>query len=206
MARVFKYLFSLLGGFFALRLRSHCWLLLFVVTLAPAARSADILSMDIASDKGTYTMTSEVWFDATIEQVFEVYQNWGYSTRFSSAIVEARDMEPDEEGRAQFYVRNKGCIFFFCQSFERQGYVESERNLVLRAFANPETSDFHHSNESWKFLARDGGTVVTYDLTISPKFWIPPGIGPFLIKRKLKDNGGRAVDRIEIIAQELDVE
>ena len=98
MARVFKYLISLLGGFFALRLRSHCWLILFAVTLAPAARSADILSMDIASDKGTYTMTSEVWFDATIEQVFEVYQNWGYSTRFSSAIVEARDMEPDEEG------------------------------------------------------------------------------------------------------------
>ena len=184
-------------------MRAHCWLILFAVTFAPAARSADILSIDVASDKGTYTMTSEVWFDATIEQVFEVYQKWEYSTRFSSAIVEARDMEPDEQGRAQFYIRNRGCVLFFCQSFERQGYVESETNLVLRAFANPETSDFHHSNESWTFLARDGGTVVTYDLTMSPKFWIPPGIGPFLIKRKLKNNGGRAVDRIEVIAREL---
>lgn len=172
-----------------------------IMAVVPVAQSAEILSISVDSDEGIYTMTSEVWFNASVEQIYAVYKSWDYSTQFSSAIVEARDMEPDQQGRAQFYVRNKGCVLFFCQSFERQGYVESELNAVVRAIANPETSDFHLSKESWQFLARDGGTIVTYDLLMRPKFWIPPGIGPYILKRKLKKSGGDAVDRIEVIAQ-----
>jgi len=174
-----------------------------LLALSQAVQSADILSIEVDNDKGTYTLTSEVWFDATIEQVFEVYRYWEYSTRFSSAIVEARDLPADEHGRPHFYIRNKGCVLFFCQSFVRNGYIEAETNKELRAFADPKTSDFHHSIESWHFVAQDGGTVVTYDLSMEPKFWIPPGIGPYLIKRKLKKNGGDAVNRIEVIAREI---
>ena len=174
-----------------------------LLALSQAALSADILSIEVDSNKGTYTLTSEVWFDATIPQLFEVYRYWEYSTRFSSAIVEARDLPADEQGRPLFYIRNKGCVLFFCQSFERQGYIEAEIDKELRAVADPENSDFHHSIESWRFVARDGGTVVTYDMSMAPKFWIPPGIGPYLIKRKLKKNGGEAVDRIEVIAREI---
>jgi hypothetical protein len=174
---------------------------LLVAALTSTTNAAEMLSIDVEHEKGTYTMNSEVWFDATVEQVYEVFRYWDYSTKFSSAIVESRDVEPDEQGRPQFYVRNKGCVLFFCTSFERRGYVEAELNTVIYAFVNPETSDFHLSNESWKFVERDGGTVVIYDLEMRPKFWIPPAIGPYLIKRKLRNNGGRAIDRIELIAQ-----
>ena len=149
-----------------------------LMALPAMAQSAEILSIKVDSNNGIYTMTSEVWFDASIEQTYKVYRHWEYSTQFSSAIVESRDMEADDQGRPQFYIRNKGCVLFFCQSFERQGYIEFEKNQVLRAFANPEASDFHLSNESWQFAIHDGGTIVTYDLTMKPKFWIPPGIGP----------------------------
>ena len=171
--------------------------------LLPAAHAADMLSIEVDYDDGTYTMNSEVWFDASIEQVFEVFRRWDYSAEFSSTIVEARDVEADEQGRPQFYIRNKGCVLFFCKSFERRGYVEQKLNRELLAFTDPQTSDFHQSDERWDFAARNGGTVVKYNLEMSPKFWIPPGIGPYLIKRKLKKGGERAIDRIEVIAQGL---
>ena len=98
-------------------------------------------------------------------------------------------------------MRNEGCLLFFCKSFVRQGYVELEVNEELRAFANPELSDFKLSNETWTFVAEDGGTVVSYRLLMEPDFWVPPGIGPYLIKRKFRNNGGDAIDRIEEIAQ-----
>ena len=180
--------------------------LLIVVAFASTTQAAEMISINVDHEKGTYTMRSEVWFDARIAQVYDVFRYWDNSTKFSSAIVESRDVEPDEQGRPQFYVRNKGCVLFFCTSFERSGYVEAEHNAVIYAFVNPETSDFHFSNESWKFLERNGGTVVIYDLKMSPKFWIPPGIGPYLIKRKLRKNGSSAIDRIEIIAQAVDLE
>ena len=179
----------------------RCCSLLFVAALATTANAAEMLSIEVDYDKGVYTMTSAVWFDATVDQVYEVFESWDNSTKFSSAIVESRDVEPDAQGRPQFYVRNKGCVLFFCTSFIRQGYVESEKPKVIFAFVDPATSDFHLSNESWKFVEQDGGTVVTYDMQMQPKFWIPPGIGPYLIQRKLRNNGDTAIDRIEIIAQ-----
>ncbi len=166
-----------------------------------AANSAEMRSINVEHHKGRYTVSSEVWFDASVKQVFEVFRHWDLSTQFSSAIAESRDIAADEHGRPGYYVRNEGCVLFFCRSFVRQGYVELEVNEELRAFANPEISDFKLSNETWTFVAENGGTVVTYRLLMEPDFWVPPGIGPYLIKRKFRNNGGDAIDRIEEIAQ-----
>ena len=175
--------------------------LLASVSLVGTATAAEMRSVNVDYADGRYTMKSEVWFDATVQQVYDVFRQWDLSTQFSSTIVESADLAPDEEGRPQFYIRHKGCVLFFCLSFERRGYVESEPNEVLRAYANPEASDFLLSNETWTFAAENGGTVVSYHLLMKPKFWVPPGIGPYMIKRKLRNDGGDALDRIEVIAQ-----
>jgi hypothetical protein len=177
------------------------WLLLLVSVFAATAGAAEIISIEVDHDAGTYTMKSEVWFDAEVEQVYSVFRHWDNSTKFSSAIVESRDIAPDEQGRPRFYVRNRGCVLFFCTSFERNGFVEAELNTAVFATIDPETSDFHRSDESWQFSARDGGTVVIYNLEMTPKFWVPPGIGPYLLKRKLRNSSGDAIERIELIAQ-----
>lgn len=175
--------------------------LLASVSLVGTATAAEMRSVNVDYADGRYTMKSEVWFDATVQQVYDVFRQWDLSTQFSSTIVESADVEPDEEGRPQFYIRHKGCVWFFCLTFERRGYVESEPNEVLRAYTNPETSDFLLSNETWTFAAENGGTVVSYHLLMKPKFWVPPGIGPYIIKHKLRNDGGDALDRIEVIAQ-----
>ncbi len=175
--------------------------ILAAVLLAGTATAAELRDINVEHSRGQYTVNSVVWFDASVEQVFEVFRQWDLSTKFSSAIVESRDVEADEFGRPQYYVRHEGCLLFFCKSFVRQGYVELEVNETLRAIANPDISDFRLSNETWTFVAEEGGTIVAYHLQVEPKFWIPPGIGPYLIKRKFRNNGGDAIDRIEAIAQ-----
>lgn len=177
--------------------------LLVILLLPMCGFGAELISIQVDHNRGTYTLNSEVWFDATVEQVYEVFRRWDNSAEFSSAIVESRDVEPDEFGRAQFYVLNRICILFFCRSFERRGYIEFESNQWLLAFTDPDTSDFYRSDERWDFIEKDGGTVVIYDLKTKPKFWIPPGIGPYLIKRKLQRDGSRAINRIEAIAQRV---
>ena len=165
------------------------------------AAAAEMRSVDVEYENSRYTMQSVAWFDAPREQVYEVFSDWDLSTEFSSVVVESRDLPPDEHGRPQFFVRNRGCLLFFCLTFERRGHVERQPLSVLRAVANPETSDFLLSDETWTFSAEDEGTVVVYRLLMQPKFWVPPGIGPYIIKRKLKRDGGDALDRIEAIAR-----
>ena len=175
-----------------------------LLLLSGAATAAEIRSLDVRFDDGFYTLESTVWFHAGLESTYEMFSRWDRSEAFSSAIVEAHDIEPGDDGRPGFFVRNRGCILFFCKSLTREGWVERRHGELLRAVADPERSDFEVSNETWTFVAAEGGTLVTYHLYMRPDFWVPPAVGPYMIKRKLRNDAGRALDRIEALAQELD--
>ena len=179
---------------------SRLWLLLLV---AGPVTAAELQSIEVEYEDGEYSLVSVVWFDAGLEETFRVFRTWDYSTQFSSAIVEARDLPPDENGRPGFYSRAQGCILFFCKSLVRQGRVEYVKNQELRAYADPERSDFEFSRETWRFREEGGGTRVVYELHMDPKFWVPPGIGPYFIKRKLRNGSADALDRIERVARSI---
>ncbi|MEJ2298237.1 MAG: hypothetical protein P8X94_06980 [Woeseiaceae bacterium] len=182
---------------------NRCWSLT-LLALAIPGLAAEIRSLDVRYEDGYYTMRSEAWFDVGVEPMYDVFSSWEISTEFSSAIVEARDLAPDASGRPGFYTVARGCVLFFCKSLTRQGYVERDPPQLLRAVADPEQSDFEVSDETWEFEAVDGGTSVTYTLLMKPAFWVPPAIGPFVIKRTLRNKAGQALDRIESIARTYD--
>lgn len=178
-------------------------LLLFIALLLPAlVDAATLRSVTVDRIDGVYVLRSEVWFDVDIDKIYGVFLDWDLSTKFSSIVVESRNVEPDELGRPRYYARNRVCVWFYCRTVERHGFVASEPFEYIEARADPETSDFHISDERWEFREEDNGTVVVYELAMKPKFFIPPLIGPVLMKRKLKSSGTAALDRIEIIAQE----
>jgi hypothetical protein len=181
-------------------MRKTC-LLLLLCSLTAAA--AEIRSVDVDSVDGRYVMHSEVWLDAGVEAVYSVFLDYDLSVQFSNAIVESRNIEPDDSGRRRFYIRNQGCVLKFCASFERYGFIEHDPYLLISATIDPETSDFHVSNESWAFRPEGDGTIVNYAIEFEPKFWVPPVVGPYILKRKLRLHGGGAIDRIESIAREL---
>jgi hypothetical protein len=177
--------------------------LLIIALLLPAlGNAADLRSVSVDRIDGVYVLHSEAWFDVSIEKIFGVFLDWDLSTKFSSVVVESRNVEPDELGRPRYYSRNKACVWFFCKTFERHGFVTSEHLKFIEASVDPEKSDFHVSDERWEFREEDDGTVVVYNLVMKPKFFIPPLIGPAIMKRKLKSGGTDALDRIEAVAQE----
>ena len=177
--------------------------LLLIPLLLPAiAGAADLRDVTVDRVDGTYVMRSEVWFDVSIDKIYGTFLDWDLSTQFSSVVVESRNVEPGKDGRPRFYNRNQACILFFCKSFERFGYVTHEPFKYIAASADPEKSDFHISDERWEFREEDDGTIVVYDLKFKPKFFIPPLIGPAVMKQKLKTSSIYALDRIEDVAQQ----
>lgn len=173
-----------------------------LVLCANGASAAEMRSIEVDYVEGRYSLESVVWFNAGVDEMFDVFSDWDLSTKFSSAIVESRDLDPDAQGRPGFYIRNRGCILFFCKSIVRQGYVESQGKRLLQAFTDASRSDFRFCEESWEFTSDDGGTSVRYKLAMEPGFWVPPAIGPYMIKRKLRSDGSEALNRIEAIAQD----
>jgi len=175
--------------------------ILSLLILPAIAGAAELRNVSVDRIDGHYLMHSEVWFAVEVEQLYGVLLDYDLWTQFSSVIVDSRNVAPDEYGRPQFFTRHKTCILFFCMSFERYGHVDAEPNVIIRATADPENSDFHVSKEVWQIRQEGEGTFLIYDVNLKPKFWIPPVIGPFILKRKLKYEGIRAISRIEAVAQ-----
>lgn len=169
--------------------------------LGAAAGAAELKDVVVDYEDGRYFLSSRVWFDADAQSLYSVFLDYDLAHRFSSFIVESRNIEAAEDGVRGFYIRNRGCVWFFCRTFERRGRVEHRPYEYIRATGDAEQSDFHRSFESWTFEVKDEGTVVHYEFEFAPKFWIPPLIGPRILQRKLERDSHRALDRIEALAQ-----
>lgn len=173
-------------------------LLLFV---SAAAGSADLRDIDVELEEKRYHLRSEAWFDASEEQLYQVLTDYELFKKFTSAFVESSNIEPDEYGRPGFHTRMEGCVLWWCKSLIRAGYLMLTPNSLIVAITDPEASNFKYSLETWE-LKKDGdGTLMIYNFHMEPDFFVPPVLGPFMIKRSLKSGGVDAIDRIEALAQ-----
>ena len=171
-----------------------------LLLLGVPAVAAELLDVYVERKGDRYHFTSTTYFDTTQSQLYNVLIDFDKYPQFSSAFVEAENREPDDQGRPQFYTRMEGCALLFCKAYIRIGYLELQPEHEIIAVADPEQSNFAYSWERWQLIPKDEGTIMIYDFEMEPGFWVPPIIGPYVIKRALRSSGGNAVNRIEAVA------
>lgn len=162
--------------------------------------AAELQDVTVEQKDGRYHLTSVTYFDATQSQLYKVLTDYEQFPRFAHAFVEAENREPDEQGRPQFYTRMDSCVLMFCKSYIRYGYLELKPEYDIVAMADPELSNFDYSRERWQLIPDGDGTIMIYDFEMEPGFWVPPIVGPYVIKRALRSGGNAAVNRIEALA------
>lgn len=162
--------------------------------------SAELRDVVVDRDEDHYQLNSSAWFDVSPDALYAVLTNHDLFKKFTSAIAESRNVEPDEEGRPQFHSRMEGCVLLWCQSFVRNGHLLLEPKTEIIAISNPDESDFKLSRERWQLVPEGGGTLLIYEFEMIPDFWVPPVIGPYFIVRSLRVGGEKAIDRIEALA------
>lgn len=175
-----------------------------LVLLPLAGGSADLLAVSVGRDSNRYSLVSQTRFDADREELYRVLTDYDRFEKFTSAFVEARNVEPDEHGRPRFYTRMEGCVLFWCRSFIRRGHLELKPTSEIVSITDPSESDFDYARESWRLFDDGDGTLIIYEFEMEPSFWVPPVIGPYMIQRTLKSGGANAVNRIEALAQGRD--
>jgi hypothetical protein len=184
-----------------LRTRGRAALALTLVLCSGLVQPAELRDILIERNDDYYRLNSKAWFNASPEALYGVLSDYDLFIKFTSAIAESRNVEPDERGRPQFFSRMEGCVLLWCKSFVRNGYLVLKPIKEIVAITNPANSDFKLSRESWKLIPEDGGTLLVYEFHMIPDFWVPPVLGPYYIKRALHAGGVKAVDRIEAIAR-----
>ena len=185
------------------RLNHKTWLCCVAAVLflqGPPSMAAELKDVSVDRKDGRYHLTSTTYFDATQSQLYKILTDYEQFPRFADAFVEAENREPDEQGRPQFYTRMEGCVLLFCKSYIRYGYLELKPDYDIVAIVDPELSNFNYSRERWQLIPEGEGTIMIYNFEMEPGFWVPPVVGPYVIKRALRSNGNAAVNRIEALA------
>ena len=182
------------------RVMRACYPWLAALPLGMPAVAAELRDVVVEKEGDRYHLTSITYFEATQSQLYNVLIDFDKYPLFSSAFVEAENREPDEQGRPQFYTLMEGCALLFCKAYVRVGYLELQPEFDIVAIVDPEQSNFAYSRERWQLIPEGKGTIMIYDFEMEPGFWVPPLIGPYVIKRALRASGSNAVNRIEAVA------
>jgi Polyketide cyclase / dehydrase and lipid transport len=169
---------------------------------ASCAIAAEIRSFSLDRSEQRYHIVSETFIDAPMAAVYGILIDYDHYNRVSSIFKETRYLERNPDGGGIVYTKARGCVAFFCQTVERVERLDVVPDTEITATVIPERSDTRYSVAHWQLEPQGAGTLLHYDLVMEPDFWVPPLIGPLLVKRALKAGGERAAGRIENLARQ----
>lgn len=171
--------------------------------VATLASAATIQMLDVTKEHGRYELVVHTHMEASAQAIFDVLVDYDRLYRISSVYKETRYLEPDDDGTPRVYTRMAGCMLFYCMNMRRVERLEAEAPRYIRTETLPEESDFKFARSEWTLEPDGTGTTVTYTLEMEPDFWVPPLIGPWVVKRTLMRGGYYVINRIERLANGL---
>ena len=134
--------------------------------------------------------------------VFQALTDYEHFSDLSSRYIESRFIEPAPNGQPRIYTQVEGCIWFFCRTVSRYAQLELNPDIHITATVEPAESDVSYGVEIWELEAVQGGTQVSYRHDMEPKFWVPPVVGLWAIRRVLNKDALAAAQRIEALAKQ----
>lgn len=176
------------------------WPFLLAACLPLIAQGAEVLDSSVTREQERYTLHTETVVRVPVSKVRALIMDYKNFPRLNADIERVEPMEQLDDGGIRMGVRSAVCILSICQHFD---WVQDIRFLpdgdITMAIV-PNQGDFQEGNGRWRFLPTDGGTRLIFDLDLTPKYWVPPLFGPWVMKRKLSDNAIEFAEGLETMA------
>lgn len=151
---------------------------------------------------GVYLVEVDALVNVPEPQVRELLTDYNDLGRINPAIEVSEILKTREPGDYQVRTVTEACVWFYCKRIHQvQDVIEASDGSVT-ATVIPEMSDFRNGYARLNLWQEPGGTRVLIRSEVEPDFWIPPLIGPWLIKRKLRSEALETVHNLERVAQQ----
>ncbi|HUQ50974.1 MAG TPA: SRPBCC family protein [Gammaproteobacteria bacterium] len=187
-----------------MKLRKTLLLVAIGVCYVSSSLPATLRTVDVSRDDDRYKVVADTHLDASPEAIYAVLLDFdaNHYQRISEIYKESSYLPPDRDGTPVVYTRVEGCLLWYCRSMRRVERLEVVTPQFIRSRTVPERSDFKYTLSEWTFAAEGTGTRLTYMMEMEPSFWLPPFVGPWFLKRTLLQGAPKAIDQIELLAQQ----
>ncbi|MDX1455342.1 MAG: SRPBCC family protein [Gammaproteobacteria bacterium] len=176
----------------------------FLLLLALPASSAEFETLEVSSADGVYRVEVVVVLDVPVEPVRRVLTDYDHLWWITGAIKTSQHLDSPTEGVHTVFTESRVCFLFFCKTIEQVQRVDETNPLHIVSRALPEYSDVKRSEAHWILEPLDGEqrTRMHWTLEMEPDFFIPPLIGPSVVKDALLEEGQASARGIEKLARE----
>lgn len=169
--------------------------------LVPAVVMAGSLESIAVDRKGnSYSVSMIANLDTSADKAWGVLADLDALPKLNDAIHQiSYSPSPDQlaSSRAASVIRL--CVLFFCKNLNQtQDLYHQPNHLHAKVIAD--LSDFHYGYGDWKIVDHHGSAQLHFNSSLEPKFWIPPLIGPWVIRRKLASEAVVTMENIERLA------
>jgi len=160
-----------------------CALMLFI----PAASIAgEILASSVTHADGRYDLTITARINAPRDAVLRAITDYSNLAAINPDIEVSELLGTTPDGVSTVRTVIHVCILVFCKRVQQLQQVTRPRADTIEAVIVPEGSDFRSGFARWQLASISAMTTeLQFTETFEPDFWVPPLIGPWLIRRKL---------------------
>ncbi len=169
-----------------------CGLLL----LSALSQAGEVLESHIAYEDGHYLISLTMKIEAGLDKVYTSLTDFNHLTRLNNNIKLSRLLQSkDKQHLVQ--IEAEGCVWIFCRRVRQLQRVTEMGHGYIQAVDLPDKSDMEYGRILWHIVEQDGFTIISYRADFVPAFFVPPLIGPYLLKGRLLAAGKKTIHGIE---------
>lgn len=171
---------------------------------ATTSQAVEIHSVDVQHDQARYRISMRVTLDAPAAATYAVFADLPRLREVNPAVREVRVLEALPNDARRVFTEVRACVSLYCRHLKQVQDMRFEprgNGGRVRAQVLPERSDFRYGDANWDFRDCEGRTCLDFDAELEPAFWVPPLIGPWLIKRKLHEEAVETSKGLERLAR-----
>ncbi len=132
-----------------------------------------------------FHMSLDMRLRAPIRRVWQVITDYADIKRLNPAVKRSTVMRRD--GLTLLHMHITSCVLFICFPVTQTEAMTTRGHHWVRGVIIPRLSSFRSGYSQWRLRTVVGGTEAHFDATLAPSFFIPPLIGPWMIRRKLRN-------------------
>lgn len=173
-------------------------LLLCVVQVVAAG---EIQHASVKFSRGAYTVDFDGLIAAGPAEVYRLVTDHDHLRLLNDDVLESILLTlpdaPEKKRRVILHI----CILFFCHDMKIVESLQENGKDELIATVVPGESDFKQGHTVWRIMSGDAGrSRLQLHSTFTPAFWVPPVIGPWLVRKKMEQELSVMMVRLEAYA------
>lgn len=163
------------------------WVVACLLPLAFPLSAAEVSEVEIRREDDRYRLRVIARLDALPAAVWKSLTDFHHLERLHHSVHDSTHLRRMPEGVDRVRIQMHPCVLFFCVHFSQIVEFQAVADRQLVADFDQRDSLFHFGQLKWRLAQTpEAGTDLVFDAELAPAFWIPPLLGPWILKRTLR--------------------